>query len=158
MPKPVTVTMFWTLQFWQHPYLGHGQLQKVGTIFTRWIIGVLAKSATSLLWISRGQAPWPAFCSYFRLLAELYLRFKASIWDWGKADLGITANEQGLTRLAWMVPKIGLKGGQRLGLDLWKDSMKFERSVFGNSNKSLDFTLCSETALTDFSPAWSLVF
>lgn len=87
--------MFWTLQFWQHPYLGHGQLQKVSTIFTRWIIGVLAKSASSLLWISRGQAPWPALCSYFRLLAELYLRFKASIWYWGKADLGITANEQG---------------------------------------------------------------
>lgn len=47
-----------------------------------------------------------------------------------------------LTCLAWMVPKIGPKGGQRLGVDLWKDSMEFERLVFGNSDESQDFTQC----------------
>lgn len=59
-----------------------------------------------------------------------------------------------LTCLAWMVPKIHPKGGQRLGLDLWKDSVKFERQVFGNSDESQDFTLRLDTALTDLSPAW----
>lgn len=58
-----------------------------------------------------------------------------------------------LTCLAWMVPKIHPKGDQRLGLDLWKHSMKFERLVFGNSDESQDFTLCLETALTDLYPA-----
>lgn len=63
-----------------------------------------------------------------------------------------------LTCLAWVVPKGGPKEGQRLGDDLWKDSMKFERLVFGNSDESQDFTLCLQTALAGLSLACSIVF
>jgi len=63
-----------------------------------------------------------------------------------------------LTWLAWMAPKIQPKEGQRWELHLWKDSMKSERLVLGNSEESQDFNLRLETALTDPSPAWWLVF
>lgn len=120
------------------------------TMLTERMFGVLAKSATSLLLISSGQALWPALCPYFRLLAQLYLRSKASMWYWGEVDLGITADEWGFDFLGAQKrskrkPKTG-------------NSVKFERLVFGYSDESRDFTLCLETALTDCSHALWLVF